>query len=40
MTMFIACLLIYHYDMAWWWYGVAAAIWVLHPVVLAEIQKL
>ena len=28
MTLFIACLLIYHFDMNWWWYLVAAAIWI------------
>ena len=30
MTLFIACLLIYHYDMGWIWYAVAAAIWLTH----------
>ncbi len=30
MTLFIACLLIYHFNMAWWWYGIAAAIWAAH----------
>lgn len=29
MTMFIACLLIYHFNMDWWWYGVAAALWAI-----------
>jgi hypothetical protein len=27
MTLFIACLLIYHYNMEWWWYGVAFGLW-------------
>jgi hypothetical protein len=30
MTLFIACLLIYHYDMGWIWYAVAGAIWLTH----------
>ena len=30
MTLFIASLLIYHYNMEWWWYAIAAAIWVGH----------
>jgi hypothetical protein len=30
MTLFIAGLLIYHYNMEWWWYGVAALIWGAH----------
>jgi len=30
MTLFIASLLIYRFDMAWWWYGVAVAIWFAH----------
>lgn len=38
MTMFIASLLIYHFNMEWW-YGVAAVIWIGHlstnPVVLS-----
>ncbi len=27
MTMFIAGLLIYHFNMDWYWYGIAAALW-------------
>jgi len=27
MTLFIAALLIYHFDMAWWWYAIAVTIW-------------
>jgi hypothetical protein len=34
MTLFIACLLIYHYDMGWAWYGVAGAIWLTHLGIL------
>ena len=30
MTLFIACLLIYHLNIEWWWYLVAAAIWGVH----------
>lgn len=29
MTLLIACLLIYHFDMAGCWYAVAAGIWLL-----------
>lgn len=32
MTLFIACLLIYHLNMEWWWYPVAAAVWGLHSI--------
>ena len=39
MTMLIACLLIHHYDMAWWWYAVAGITWIghllLNPMVLS-----
>ena len=28
MTLFIACLLIYNFNMSAWWYAVAAGIWV------------
>lgn len=27
MTLFIAGLLIYNFNMDWWWYGIAMAIW-------------
>jgi len=27
MTLFIACLLIYHFNMEWWWYLLATIIW-------------
>jgi len=30
MTLLIACLLIYHYDMAWWWYAIAGTVWAGH----------
>jgi hypothetical protein len=26
MTLLIACILIYHYDMQWWWYAIAFAV--------------
>jgi len=29
MTLFIACILIHHFAMAWWWYPIAVAIWLL-----------
>jgi hypothetical protein len=37
MTLFIAYLLIYHYNMEWWWYGVAGGIWLLGqaPAIVA-----
>lgn len=34
MTLFIACLLVYHFDMSWWWYGIAAAIYVVQGLAL------
>lgn len=37
--MFIACLLIYHYNMEWWWYGIAAVIWMAHIAVIAELKS-
>ena len=30
MTLFISFLLIYNFNMDWWWYGIATAIWVTH----------
>ncbi len=32
MTLFIAFLLIYNFDMDWWWYGIATALWMGHFV--------
>jgi hypothetical protein len=29
-TLFISFLLIYNFNMDWWWYGIATAIWVTH----------
>ena len=34
MTLFIACLLIYHFDMEWWWYFAAVVLWMVHLGVL------
>ena len=34
MTLFIACLLIYHYDMEWYWYLVAILLWASHMGLL------
>ena len=34
MTLFIACLLIWKFDLDWWWYGAAALIWIV-PYVFA-----
>ena len=30
MTLLIACLLIYHYNMEWWWYAIGAVVWFFH----------
>lgn len=30
MTLFIACLLIYHFNMPWGWYVAAFVLWILH----------
>lgn len=40
MTLLIACLLIYHYDLAWWWYAVAGVIWLGHLAVNQVILSL
>lgn len=43
MTLLIACLLIYHLDMASWWYGVAAVLWLCHMAAylkLVDVSKL
>ena len=29
MTLLISCILIYHFNLAWWWYAIAAAVWVI-----------
>lgn len=34
MTLFIACILIYHFDMGWGWYILAVVIWGLHHASL------
>jgi len=39
MTLFIACLLIYHFDMEWWWYVIAFAIWVAHFMLHSDLDK-
>ena len=33
MTLFMACILIYQFGMAWWWYPIAAVIWAAGMVV-------
>jgi len=30
MTLYIAWILLYHFNMAWWWYGGAFLAYVLH----------
>lgn len=37
MTLLIASLLIYHYNMEWWWYGVALVIWIEQVTMYAEL---
>lgn len=32
---FVACLLVYHSDMAWWWYLIAGVLWVMDFSALA-----
>ena len=43
MTLLIACLLIYHYNMPWWWYAVAGVVWMghlmLNPLVLGLLDN-
>jgi len=43
MSLFIACLLIYHYYMEWWWYPIAATLWASHlffnPMAVALFKK-
>ena len=34
MTLLIACLLIYHFNMAAWWYAVAAVLWLGRTAIL------
>jgi hypothetical protein len=29
-TLFISFLVIYNFNMDWWWYGIATAIWLTH----------
>lgn len=38
MDLLIACLLIYHLDLQWWWYAIASVVWVVSlPGVLETI---
>ncbi len=39
MSLFIACVLIYHFDMEWWWYAVAVVIYGGHLALLNRIGK-
>jgi hypothetical protein len=39
-TLFIACLLIYHFDMSGWWYAAALVAWLGHAFVQPTIQAL
>jgi hypothetical protein len=33
-TLLIAGLLIYNFNMEWWWYGIAGVVWIGHPFPL------
>lgn len=39
MTLFIACLLIYNFNLSAWWYAVAAGIWALKLFALDKITR-
>jgi len=39
MTLLIACLLIYNFKMAWWWYAIAAGIWAIKMTLIDEAIK-
>lgn len=30
MSLLIACLLIYNFNMPWWWYAIAGLVWIVH----------
>lgn len=36
MTLLIACLLIHNFDMAWWWYAVAAGLWSIKAYLVIQ----
>lgn len=38
MTLFIAGLLIYNFNMDWWWYGIAAGIWLYRAYALEDVS--
>jgi hypothetical protein len=39
MTLFIACLLIYHYNLDWYWYAAAAALWLIRTSIYVGLLK-
>ena len=39
MTLFIACLLIYNFNLSAWWYAIAIVIWILKLFALDRIVK-
>lgn len=39
MTLFIACLLIYHLNLDWWWYLIAAVLWGWRILLLDKIVR-
>jgi len=34
MTLFIACLLVYNFDMAWWWYAIASGTYLTEQWII------
>jgi len=41
MTLLIACILIYNFNMEWWWYAIVGATWIAHTFpVLGSIRRL
>lgn len=39
MTLFIACLILYHFDSSWWLYVVALIIWIAHCTLNPTIRE-
>lgn len=37
MTLLVACLLIYHMDLSWWWYGITGVIWLAQFNIIARL---
>ncbi len=39
MSLLIACLLLTHMGMPWYWYGIAAVVWLMHIAYLSGIKS-